>query len=81
MALNNGTAIGVISGLVGLVMTCSNPNYESRDLLRPDRVITKYDHYGGTSYLVGYALFIGGTLGTAFNILTGNAAARRRKEE
>lgn len=77
MALTNKTAIGVITGLVGLILNFTSPNFEFKDFKEPTNVIKKMkynDNYwgGGLVYGLSYAMIVGSVIGLGYNALTGN---------
>ncbi|MBI4450866.1 hypothetical protein HY642_02740 [Candidatus Woesearchaeota archaeon] len=71
MALTHKSAVGVLTGIAGLVMTVSNPNFEAKDIVEPTAVLRKAENESGMWYAAGYAAMMGAAVGLSYNALTG----------
>lgn len=86
MALTKKAVGCVLGGLVGLVLTVSNPFFEARDIVAPLNVVEKAHYRGspiglmGLGYALTYSLAGSCVIGLAYLGLTGNLVARRREE-
>jgi hypothetical protein len=85
MALTRRSATGLITGLMGLGIMASNPNYNKDDIRRPYQIIQKLDkepgfEKSGITYGLGAATAGGAGVYLTYNLLTGNLVARRREE-
>ena len=84
MPLTNRSVGAAVAGIVSLILTCSNPNFELKDVSSPIRVVNKIknnDDYSksGIAYNISYGIFLASILGLGYNALTENFV-RKRKE-
>lgn len=84
MSLTNKAAGCIITGLTGLILTFTNPNFEFRDIKYPLSSLNKKYHSNlgyegsGVVYTIGNALLGGSIFGLGYLALTNNFRKKKR---
>lgn len=84
MSLTNKAAGIVVTGLAGLILTFTNPNFEFRDIKYPLSSLNKKYHSdlgyegSGVVYTIGNAALVGSIIGLGYLALTGSFRKKKR---
>ncbi|HLC52857.1 MAG TPA: hypothetical protein VJI98_06435 [Candidatus Nanoarchaeia archaeon] len=85
MALTKGSAAGLTIGLIGILSSVANPNFDKDHIRNPSGIIRAYDSNSGfnsSGKLYTISTAAAGLMGAclAYNLFSGNLVARKRED-